>query len=324
MNDSFLNDIKSQFKKAHWKPAAFIERPFVKHLNPDQSPGKVWKYTASSTSINVSIIIPTLDAYRDGKFLNLITQIDKQKFKSFEVIILAGDPRQGRAINTGAAIADGEYIITLDDDTLLPDPNAFKNLVNALEQYPDIGIAGGNNVIPQNASSFVQRVMKEIPRRSCNPVEKITDSDLAEHPLMIMRKKTFYEVGGENEIIIRGLDPYLRLQFRNAGYRVVVIPGVIYSHLPPDTILKLIKQFYRNGKNAAFCNKFYPQWVIETPEHHSKNFMPKRSLAYRINRFYINLVKRTLKGHFIYFYAFTSYAIGFIWGYLSQRKKCTV
>jgi glycosyltransferase involved in cell wall biosynthesis len=324
MNDILLNDIKSQFKKAHWKPAAFIERPFVKHINPDQSPGKVWKYTVSSTPIKVSIIIPTLDADRDGKFLNLITQIDQQKFNSFEVIILAGDPRQGRAINIGAAIAEGDYIITLDDDTLLPDPDAFKNLVNVLEQYPDIGIAGGNNIIPQSASSFVQRVMKEIPRRSWNPVKKITDSDLAEHPLMIMRKKTFYEVGGENEIIIRGVDPYLRLQFRNAGYRVVVIPGVIYSHLPPDTILKLIKQFYRNGKNAAFCNKFYPQWVIETPEHHSKDFMPKRSLTYRINRFYINLVKRTLKGHFIYLYAFTSYAIGFIWGYLSQRKKCTV
>jgi cellulose synthase/poly-beta-1,6-N-acetylglucosamine synthase-like glycosyltransferase len=322
-NNNFLDDIRLHFQKNCWFPAAKIERPFVRHQNPVESPGKIWKYSPPNTYIKASVVIPTLDAHRDGYFEKLIVQISQQKYKHFEVIIIRKDPRQGRAINVGAALAQGKYLITLDDDTLLPHRDTFENLVIALDTYPEIGIAGGNNVIPQGANVFIQRAMKEIPRRSWKPVERITDSDLAEHPLMIMRKDIFFEVGGENEIIIRGLDPYLRLKFRRAGYRVVVIPGAIYSHLPPDSLIKLIRQFYRNGKQAAFCNKFYPQWVIETPAHHTKNFLEKRSILYRVSRFFVNLIIKTLKRHFLYLSAFTVYAIGFTWGYLSQTKNNT-
>lgn len=322
-NNNLLNDIETHFQKGRWIPAGKVKCPFVKYANPSNSPGEVWKYTPINTPIKVSVIIPTLDAHRNGCFLKLLTQIKHQEFKFFEVIVIRGDPRQGRAINIGAAIAQGKFLMTLDDDTSLPDPETFKNLVAVLETHSEIGIAGGNNVIPQNANFFIQRMMIEIPRRSWKPVEIITDSDLAEHPLMIMRKDIFFQVGGENEIIIRGLDPYLRFKFRSTGYRVVVIPGAIYSHLPPDTLLKLIKQFYRNGKQAAFCNKFYPQWVIETPAHHTNDFLEKRSILYRVGRFFINLVKKTFKRHFLYLIAFTVYAFGFMWGYLVQKENAS-
>ena len=318
---NLFNNIKTQFQRQSWIPAAKIKRPFVKHANSIDSPAKIWQYSPWNTTKKVSVIIPTFDAYRNGYFKKLISQINRQRYKSFEIIVVRGDPRQGRAINIGAAIAKGKYLITLDDDTSLPDPKTFENLVATLERHPKIGIAGGNNVIPQDANPFIKRVMKEIPRRSWQPVKLITDSDLAEHPLMIIRKDVFFKVGGENEIIPRGLDPYLRFQFRNVGYRVVVIPGAVYSHLPPDTLVKLMKQFFRNGKQAAFCNRFYPQWVIETPEHHTKDFLPKRSILYRTGRYILNFVKKASKGHFLYLIVSSVYAFGFTFGYLVFKKN---
>ena len=298
-----------------------MARQFVKHPNSKDSPGKVWKYTSDSTQINLSVIIPTFDAYRNGYFVKLLSQIGRQDYSGFELIVVKGDPRQGRAINIGATLAKGKYIVTLDDDTSLPDPETFLKLVSVMETNPDVGIAGGNNVTPEEAGPFIQRVMKEIPRRSWKPVESITDSDLPEHPLLIIRKEVFMNVGGENELIPRGLDPYLREKFREAGYRIVVVPDVSYSHLPPSNMPKLIKQFYRNGKKAAFCNKFYPQWVIETPDSHVRDFIPRRPFVYRVARHVVNMLKNIHDKHWVYVIATSAYATGFVSGYLTYRKR---
>jgi GT2 family glycosyltransferase len=144
---------------------------------------------------------------------------------------------------------------------------------------------------------------------------------MAEHGLLMMKKEVFSQVGGENELIPRGLDPYLRQEFRKAGYRVVVVPGAEYSHMPPETWSKLMIQFYRNGKQAAYCNKFYPQWVIETPENHVKNFIEKRPFLYRVARFSLNIVKKFFMGHWIYLTVSLVYAVGYIWAYATYKDK---
>jgi len=83
-----------------------------------------------------------------------------------------------------------------------------------------------------------------------------------------MRTAEFKQVGEENELIPRGLDPYLWMEFRKQGKRVVVVPGVVYHHLPPERLSRLLRQFYRNGIQAAFTNRHYPEWAIETPSRH--------------------------------------------------------
>jgi glycosyltransferase involved in cell wall biosynthesis len=316
-----VKEILNNFQSGKWLPADQIVRPFVGYPNSNVSPGEVWQCSPEKSKKYLSVIIPTCDAYRNGYFLKLLSQIESQDYNDFELIVVRGDPRQGRAINTGAAIANGKYLLTLDDDTSLPDPDTFGKLVDVMESHPAIAAAGGNNVIPEGAGRFLQKAMKQIPRRSWKPVETITDSDLAEHPLLMMRADVFKSVGGENELIPRGLDPYLRREFRRAGYRVVVVPGANYSHFPPNTLSKSIKQFYGNGKQAAFCNKFYPQWVFETPDNHVSDFMERREFAYRIARYFVNMVKSTFKGNLIYVTVSIAYAIGFIKGYVCYRNE---
>lgn len=310
--------MNENFRSGHWEPANQIERSFVRHMNSADSSGAVWHFKPDSARIVISVIIPTLDADRNGHFAKLLEQLGCQDYPAFEVIVIRGDPRQGRAINIGASLSQGKYLLTLDDDTCLPDPGTFRRLLAVMEANPDIGIAGGNSVVPYDASPFLKKAMQQIPRRSWKPVQAITDSDLAEHPLMIMRRDIFIHIGGENELMPRGLDPYLRQQFRKAGYRVVVIPGVHYSHLPPSTLSKLLQQFYRNGRQAAFCNKYFPQWVIETPSGHGANFVEQRPFFYRVLRHLLSFAKKTFQGHWIYLSVYTAYAIGFIVGFLKN------
>lgn len=308
-----MRDLRSELKLAEWKEGATVTRSFVRFPHAQTSPGRVWQVDFSEKKVNLSVIIPTSDADRGGYFLKLLAQISAQDFPHFELIVVRGDPRQGRAINIGVSLAKGEYILTLDDDTSLPDVQTFTKLVAVMEAHPDIGIAGGNNVIPEDATSFVQNTMRQIPRRSWKPVETITNSDLAEHPCMIMRTAELKSVGGENELIPRGLDPYLRQVFRETRKRIVVVPDVMYHHLPPSSWRSLIRQYFRNGTQGAWVNRHNPQWIIQTPCHHGE-FVKILPLWKRIVRYPRDLVRSFLKGQWIWFVCQLSYASGFIFG----------
>ena len=298
-------------ESSQWFPAAAVERPFVRHCNPDPSPGHVCRYGRGHGLIRLSVVIPTLDGCRNGYLSRLLDQIWVQEDSSYELLVIRGDPRQGRAINIAAALARGRYLLTLDDDTSLPDPMTFTKLTKVMEDHPDIGMAGGNNLIPKDATPFVRRVMRELPRRSWPMVAEITDSDLAEHPCMIMRTAEFEQVGGENELIPRGLDPYLRMEFRKLAKRVVVVPGVVYHHMPPERLSRLLRQFYRNGIQAAFTNRHYPEWVIETPSRHGP-FQTQFSFAFRICRFPLRLLLAVTTLKPIWFFCEMAYATGFM------------
>jgi len=305
--------------KAGWRSCQNIQRNFVKYQSHEPSVGRYFSERPSISKAVLSVIIPTEDADRGGYFAKLLADITAQDFINYELIVIKGDPRQGRAINIGAALAKGKYLLTLDDDSALPDSQTFTKLVALMDANPDIGMAGGANTIPTDASPFVKRVMAQVPRRSWEPVTGITDSDLAEHPLLIMRADAFREVGGENELIPRGLDPYLRQQFRQAGWRVVIAPDVAYHHLPPDTFGKLARQFYRNGYQAAYVNRQHPEWVIETPSDHGA-FEVRRPLWLRLLRFPVRMCAALIRGRWVWFVCQCCYALGFV-AFVARREK---
>ncbi|MDQ6972057.1 MAG: glycosyltransferase, partial [Mariprofundaceae bacterium] len=257
---------------------------------------------------------------RGGYFRQLLQTLSRQTFQDFELIVIKGDKRQGRGINIGAELARGEYLLTVDDDSSLPDSDTLSKLVEAMDTHPDIGMAGGNNTVPDWATPFVKRVMRQVPRRSWEPVMEIVDSDLAEHPCLIMRAELFRQVGGENEQIPRGLDPYLRKVFRETGSRVVILPGIIYHHLPPETWKKLLTQFYRNGRQAAYANIHSPEWVIETPSGHGE-FTEKVPLWRRVFRFPLRMLGSLFEGKWLWVICEACYAWGFLMGWLQEKVK---
>lgn len=305
----------------HWEQLLrYPERPFVRHRLEATGPLRLGRMLpVFGRGVTVSVLIPTLDADRGGYLPRLLSQLEQQTYKGWELLLVLGDRRQGRAINAAAALAQGRLLLTLDDDTELGCPDSIGRLVAAIESDRTIGMAGGINVIPQDAPAFVKRVMREIPRRSTPVVTRVTDSDLAEHPMLLIKKEAFVQVGGENEWIPRGLDPYLREAFHGAGYRVVVVPGAEYSHLPPATMHALMRQFYRNGKAAAFVNRNYPQWAIETPSTHGP-FRPHMAFPLRAVRFLFRQGHAFLTGKLIWFLCEGAYALGFVHEWLFPEE----
>jgi glycosyltransferase involved in cell wall biosynthesis len=269
----------------------------------------------------LSIVIPTIDKRREGYLPALLSQLDQQTFRNFEVLLVIKDTRQGRAINSGVALASGKYIVIFDDDTRLGTTDILEKMVESMELNPEIGMAGVANLVPADASWFVRQVMRELPRRTSPIVHEITDSDLAEHPCCIIPRDVFIKIGGENEIIPRGLDPYLRQEIRQAGYRVVVLPELFIHHLPPATFKKFIRQFYRNGKMAAYVNKFYPEFVVELAYQHGDEVKQKRSLIIRIISYNCRVMKTVLTLRLFYLLSLILYLTGFVIGYLTLNKS---
>ncbi len=274
-----------------------------------------------SSAPRVSVIIPTLDGYREGSVPRLLESIERQTFRDFEMHLVEGMSPQGRAINTGAQRARGEILLILDDDSMLADEHVFARLIDALDSDPAVGMAGASVVLPPDANAFQRRAAEQFPRFLMPVTETITDSDLACHGCCAIPRRVFDEVGGEREDILRGLDPDLRVRLRTAGYRVVLAPQArIYHPLPPDW-RRLLRTFFRNGYGSAYARKFHPDAVFETHEQlDDAGFRPRTSLAYRALRFPLRLAKALVTGRRHRFAAYCSYAAGYIWGWMTAKE----
>jgi len=298
-----------------------ITRSFVKYPYRETEGYIEIHHPVKVTDPLLSIVIPTIDKMREGYLPALLSQLDQQTFRNFEVLLVIKDTRQGRAINSGVALASGKYIVIFDDDTRLGTNYILEKMVESMELHPEIGMAGVANLVPDDASWFVRRVMRELPRRTSPIVHEITESDLAEHPCCIIPRDVFIKIGGENEIIPRGLDPYLRREIRQACYRVVVLPELFIHHLPPGTFKKFVSQFYRNGKMAAYVNKFYPEFVIELATRHADEVKSKRSEFVRCLSYIFRLIISFFNLKFFYLLSLKLYLFGYIIGYLTLKRE---
>jgi glycosyltransferase involved in cell wall biosynthesis len=269
----------------------------------------------------VSVIIPSLDGYRNGCVPRLLESVARQTFTDYEVHVIRGVSPQGRAINQGADQARGGVLLILDDDSELADETVFQQLLDTLDSDPRIGFAGASIVVAPDATPFQKRAAAQFPRFQTPVVEGVTDSDLACHGCCAIPKAVFEEAGREREDILRGLDPDLRVRLRNAGYRIVLAPRARIYHPMPDGWKKLIRIFFRNGYGSAYARRFQPDSVYETHERLDSNgFQPRTSLAWRICRFPFRLLAALFRGRELRFAAYCSYAAGYLWGGLTARK----
>jgi len=269
----------------------------------------------------ISIVIPSLDGYRGGYVPALLESIESQSFTDFEVHIVKGVAPQGKAINLGAARARGSVLVIADDDARFADADVLKRLLDTLAADERIGMAGASIVEDPTWNPFQRRAASQFPRLCTPVVDSVTDSDLACHGCCAFPMEVFRAIGGEREDILRGLDPDLRVRLRNAGYRVVLAPNCRIHHpLPPD-FGTLLKTYFRNGYGSAYAQRFAPDSVYETHESlHQEGFRPRTTLAFRVVRFPLRLLKAGLTGQPLRLCAYASYAAGYLWGYVSAKQ----
>jgi GT2 family glycosyltransferase len=209
----------------------------------------------------------------------------------------------------------------LDDDSRLADSSVFQRLLDALDTDPAIGMAGASIVVPPEASAFQRRAARQFPRFNTPVVDRITDSDYACHGCCAIPRAVFDAAGREREDLLRGLDPDLRVRLRAAGYRVVLAPHARIFHPLPGSLGKLLQTFSRNGYGSAYSQKYEPGSVYETHEQlDSASYQPRTSLAFRVVRFPLRLVRALAAGNELRFAGYCGYAVGYLWGLATARR----
>jgi glycosyltransferase involved in cell wall biosynthesis len=242
--------------------------------------------------LDFSLVIPVLRIENNPWLPGLLESLKKQSTPPNEVHLVIGDRRQGRAINYGVSQCKSQYIGTVDDDSVIDDSDLFKKILLALKEDDSIGLAGAACEIPDFASSFQKKAMTQIERRFFPTQNDTIDSDMVQHPCLIMEKKLFDNIGGEDEELIRGLDPVLRKKVRDQNKRVVIVKNTWVYHLLPDSFVNLCKMYFRNGRGSAYAQKHFPHKVLElTDGFDDGSFEEKKPFVYRCFRRLLNLCK---------------------------------
>ena len=260
-----------------------------------------------------SLIIPILRLEGNPYLEGLLKAVAEQSLLPKELHLVVGDRRQGRAINFGAGKCTGTWLGTLDDDSFIEDRELFQKLIKALQEDEGIGMVGAACEIPTWATDLQKKAMLEIPRRYF-PIQKTTvESDMVQHPCLMMSRKFFKQIGGEDEELIRGLDPVLRKKVRDAHKKVVIVKDTAVFHLLPAKLGQLLKMYYRNGRGSGYAQRHFPERVLElSTGYDGGTFVEKRGFLYRLGRRIFNVLIALLRGRWIQVSTDCAYGVGVV------------
>jgi GT2 family glycosyltransferase len=153
------------------------------------------------------------------------------------------------ARNQGIQVACGEYIVILDDDTIVY-PGALDQLIAYMEKHHEVGLCGPRlidceglchlscRLFPTLSYKFVRRLPFGFARRMTRAVEMadwdhatIREVDYMIGACQVIRKAALTEVGLLDEHIFYGPeDVDLCLRLHKTGWRVVYNPDAVVMH----------------------------------------------------------------------------------------------
>lgn len=158
-----------------------------------------------------------------------------------DVAVLRNEENAGfaRANNQGAAVAQGEYLLFLNNDTE-PHIHWLQAMVDLADSDPQIGIVGAKLLYPESGTiqhaglELIDGVPDHVYRgepaddpRAC----QVRDLDMVTGACLMIRRDLFNELGGFDTSYLNGVeDVDLCLQARSRGYRVVYCPDAVVDH----------------------------------------------------------------------------------------------
>lgn len=225
----------------------------------------------------VSVIIPTLDGSCGGNVERLLGDIKKQTFKDLEVILIKGVRPNGRARNEGVKKARGDYLVFMDDDTILGHERVIENLIAPLVKDEKVGMTGASAMYPKDLP-WLQRTFAQIRGGEFPIVKEIVDTDYAQHACCALRKEVYEEVGWESEDLITGTDDDLRQRLHRAGYRVVIIPETWVYRLIEADFSAIIRKSFKMGLGFTYACKVHPE-IFGYPRVKLLNYQIKTALG---------------------------------------------
>ena len=164
-----------------------------------------------------------------------------------DVRIITNDENLGfaKACNQGAAVATGEYLVFLNNDTI-PLNGWLKALVDEVRTHPDVSVVG-SKLLYEDGS--VQHAGVAIDRHNLTPyhiykgfagdhpaVNKRRELNAVTGACLLIRRSVFTDIGGFDEGFINGFeDVDLCLKVREKRGRIVYQPHSVLYHLESQT-----------------------------------------------------------------------------------------
>ena len=163
-----------------------------------------------------------------------------------DVQVVNNDENLGfaRACNQGAVICRSQYLVFLNNDTLLR-PGWLQALVELADSDPKIGVVGAKLLYPdsgkvQHAGLELRDGIPDHAFRGTDPddprVSQVRDLDMVTGACLLIDRSLFAELQGFDVEYLNGIeDVDLCLQVRQKGYRVVYCPASEVEHYEGST-----------------------------------------------------------------------------------------
>lgn len=230
-----------------------------------------------------SVVIPTYQ--RRDVVLRTVAALDRQSLRDFEAIVVVDGSTDGsvealraaqfgfplrvveqanagaaQARNAGAALADGELLLTLDDD-MEADPAMLAEHDRSHREGADV-VLGDMPVHPDSPSNMLSWGVGDWARRRCErlsaPGAEIRLDDLLTGQLSISRA-AYDAVGGfdaefTREGLFGGEDIDFGHRLRKAGYAIAFNPAAIsyqYYDVDPASYLRRAREAGRSDRELV-------------------------------------------------------------------------
>lgn len=255
----------------------------------------------------VSIIIPNMDHVEDLK--RCITSVEeKSSYRNFEYIIVENNSRMPETFayykklqeenprvkvvtregsfnfsalnNFGASFAKGEYLLLLNNDTMVINPDWLEELLG-YGMRPDVGIVGarlyfGDDTIQHagvvlGIGGMAGHCFVQFPKYDPGYFSRILtaqDYSAVTAACMLVRRSVFKEVQGmTEELAVAFNDVDFCLKVRRAGYLVVYNPYVELYHFESKSrgLEDTPEKLERFQNEIAELEKRWPK-IFETPD----------------------------------------------------------
>ncbi len=258
--------------------AALARRKWNGNVSSGELPGLVqWTLSPPSPQPSIEIVIPTRDR------LELVLQcigavVEKTTYKNYSITILDNDSKDpetlayfastthkvvpcpgpfnyAKIINRGIKHSAADYIVTLNNDTILQTPDWLERMVG-LASLPDVGIVGSKQIESSGHSEHESVVITPYPQHLRSDgnypyrdhfILATKDVAAVTGAVQMFRRNFWESIGGMDEeltVVMNDIDVCLRAQLE--GRNVVYTPDVIHTHNAGSSRGKLDPKVDRN------------------------------------------------------------------------------
>lgn len=213
-------------------------------------------------------------------------QLVREQFPQVKLVQNDTNLGYARANNIGISLSTGKYVCLINSDVAVPE-DCLENMVEYMEQHPDIGMLGPKMLLPDGAIGQSCMRFPSLWNWFCRAMaldslfggsslfggflmtdfryDKVSDVDVLTGWFWMVRREALTQVGPLDErFFMYGEDIDWSKRFHQAGWRVVFYPEAEAVHYCAASSSKAPARFYveMNRANMQYCQRYHNGFAV--------------------------------------------------------------